>query len=186
MISYRETLLSQFDNAPILNDILERFESALATRYLLDSFYALIWDVSTAQGWGLDFWGQIVGVGRVLQISSEPFFGFSQALGAEPFNQAPFYIGASSTENFALSDDAYRTLILMKAMANITEGDIGAINTLLLTLFPNRGNCYIRDNQDMTATYVFDFELSPVEEAIIMQSGVLPRPNGVFVNYEVP
>lgn len=36
----------------------------------------------------------------------------------------------------------------------------------------------------MMMTYVFEFHLSPVEVAVVTGSGVLPRPTGVFVNYE--
>ena len=31
----------------------------------------------------------------------------------------------------------------------------------------------------MTMTYTFEFALTPVEQAIVEQSGVLPRPTGV-------
>jgi hypothetical protein len=36
----------------------------------------------------------------------------------------------------------------------------------------------------MTMTYVFEFVLHPTEIAVVTSSGVLPRPTGVFVNYE--
>ena len=60
-------------------------------------------------------------------------------------NQSPFYSGAVLTSNFNLSDDAFRTLIFAKALANISDGSIPAINQLLLNLFPRRGNCYVTD-----------------------------------------
>jgi hypothetical protein len=130
----------------------------------------------------LDIWGRIVGVGRVIQISGGKFLGFDEAttVSADPFNQSPFYSGGAITSNFALSDSAYRLLIMAKAAANISVGSIPAINAILLALFPGRGNAYCTDGLDMTMTYTFDFTppLTDVEKAIIA-TGVLPKPAGV-------
>jgi hypothetical protein len=93
---------------------------------------------------------------------------------------APFYNGQVINENFLLSDEGFRTLIYAKAFANICDGSISAINQILLTLFPGRGNCYVQDNLNMTMTYVFRFKLTPVESAIVSESGILPRPASVF------
>jgi Protein of unknown function (DUF2612) len=37
----------------------------------------------------------------------------------------------------------------------------------------------------MTMTYTFAFQLSPVELAIVTQSGVLPKPTGVLASVVV-
>ncbi|TIR44152.1 MAG: DUF2612 domain-containing protein, partial [Mesorhizobium sp.] len=75
-----------------------------------------IWDVDTAQGYGLDVWGRIVGVNRILQVTAGDWFGFQEASpGTDPFGNGAFYSGAPLTSNFALSDEAYRLLILAKA-----------------------------------------------------------------------
>jgi hypothetical protein len=125
--------------------------------------------------------GVFVGVGRVLNVATGTYFGFTGPSGAsgDPYNQSPFYSGAPTTSNYALSDDGFRTLIYAKAAANITDGSVASINQILLTLFPGRGNCYVVDNLDMTMIYHFEFILTPVEAAIVSQSGVLPKPAGV-------
>lgn len=175
-----ETVISQYANSPTLLQLIANMDAYLDQTQNIDAFFDLIWNVDTAQGYGLDVWGRIVGVGRILQVSSAFYFGFTEAgIEARPFNQAPFYIGAPLTSNYALTDTAYRTLILAKALANICDGSIPAINQILLNLFPGRGDCYVVDNQDMTMVYAFEFALTPVEAAIVTQSGVLPRPTGV-------
>jgi hypothetical protein len=109
------------------------------------------------------------------------YFGFDEAttLSADPFNQSPFFIGSPLTTNFSLTDSAFRTLIYAKALANICDGSIPAMNALLRNLFPGRGNCYVIDNNNMTMIWAFHFTLSAVELAILGQSGVLPKPVGV-------
>jgi hypothetical protein len=188
MQNWRDTLISQYAQSPALLSLIDSFNQAVDPVANLNDFHRLIWNVATAVGYGLDVWGRIVGVGRVLNISGgTKFFGFDEATNvhAKPFNTAPFYSGQLINQNFALSDDGFRVLIYAKAFANICDGSIAAINQILLTLFPGRGNCYVRDNLNMTMTYVFNFVLTPVESAIVSESGILPRPAGVFATVTV-
>jgi hypothetical protein len=181
------TILSQYANSPTLSSLCSNMAQYLDQTTNFDDFFDFIWNVDTAVGRGLDIWGRIVGVQRVLHVpTGTRYFGFEEAGGltVDPFNQSPFYSGATLTDNFYLSDDAFRILIFAKALANISDGSIKAINQLLINLFPNRGNAYVIDNLDMTMTYRFSFHLTPVEAAIMEQTGVLPTPTGVLANVE--
>jgi hypothetical protein len=181
---FRDTILSQFANSPVILSLVESFNDAVNPSANIEAFINNVWDISTAVGYGLDVWGRIVGVNRVLQVSSGQFLGFEEAgdpTVETPFGQAPFFSGGATTSNFALTDDAFRTLILAKAAANITNGSIPSINQILMALFGSSGDCWCTDGQDMTMTYTFEFQLSPVQFAIVAQSGVLPRPAGVQV-----
>jgi hypothetical protein len=180
------TVISQYANSPRLTAMITDMAAYFDFTKNFDDFFDLIWSVNTAQGYGLDIWGQIVGVERVLDIGiGFLYFGFNEAtpLSAAPFNQGPFYSGQALTNNFRLTDDAYRVLILAKALANITDGSILSLNQILLSLFPGRGDAYVTDDGNMSMTYTFNFALTPVEAAIVTQSGVLPQPNGVTVSY---
>jgi hypothetical protein len=180
------TILSQYAASPTITTLIEAFDACIDPATDFDAFHSMIWDLDTAQGYGLDVWGRIVGVGRVLQVASGTFFGFAEAgdtVVQSPFNTGgPFFSGGATTGNFALVDDGFRVLIVAKALANITDGSIPALNQILLTLFPGRGNCYVVDNADMTMIYHFEFTLTPVEAAIVENSGVLPKPVGVAVS----
>lgn len=119
-----------------------------------------------------------------------------------------FYPGGQLTSNYELSDEQYRRLIFAKAAANISRGSIPAINSILMdVLFPGRGNCYVFEGSNsqyfgfaeardagafgqasfyagqalphMQYQLVFRFALSPVDLAIIQNSGVLPKTAGV-------
>lgn len=176
------TIISQYANSPVLTQLILNMDAYLDQTADFDDFFDLVMNVDTAQGWGLDVWGRRVNVSRTLTVSIGDFLGFQEAgTPAEPFNQAPFYGGQQINNNVILTDSAYRVLILAKALANICDGSIPAINQILLNLFPNRGNCYVVDGLDMTMQYKFNFGLSPVELAIVQQSGVLPRSTGVSV-----
>lgn len=182
--SFWRTVISQYANSVILTKILDFFEQAIDPTPNIDAFFDNMWNIETAIGYGLDVWGRIVGVTRILQVASDENFGFAEAdsVTLVGWNQAKFYSGSSLTSNYALTDSAFRTLIYAKAAANITDGSIPSINAILRTLFSGAGNSYVIDNNDMTITYRFEFTLSGVQRAIIEQSGVLPTPTGVSFN----
>lgn len=177
-------IISQYKNSPRLDAMILAFNAAMDQTENLTNLYDMIWSVQTAQGYGLDVWGRIVGVSRTLKFPSgaTPFLGNEEAGSSwTGFGQGGFYSGQGLSSNFILSDTDFRTLILAKAAGNISSGTIQAINQILLTLFRNRGAAYVADNQDMTCTLTFKFALSPVELAIINQANVLPIPAGVAV-----
>ena len=182
MQNYIDTVLSQWGNSPNILALLESWNDSLDPGVNIDDFYAKVWDIDTAQGYGLDVWGRIVGVSRVVTVQTTiDAFGFEEATDAQPFGQEAFYSGPV-TENYSLSDDAFRALILVKALANLSNSSIQAYNTMLMQLFPGRGNAYVVDNKDMSANVVFEFALSDYEKAIIEQSGAFAPPTGVLFN----
>lgn len=175
-----QTVLSQYGNSPVITSLIASFNAAVDETENLDDYYDDIFNVLTAQGYGLDLWGRVVGVSRVVAIpGSAEYLGFEEAASWVAFGQGVFWSGSTVTNNVVLSDAAFRTLILAKAASNICDGSIPAINAILLALFPNRGSCYVTDLGNMAMSYTFNFTLTPVELAIVETSGVLPTPAGV-------
>lgn len=184
MNDVKQTYLAQYANSPTITAIIENFNDAIDPSKDIDLFYKNIFDIDTAMGVGLDYWGAIVDVSRNIKVQDGGvYFGFKQAesgaTGAQPFNQAPFYNGSPATTNYRLADDAYRKLILVKALANITDGSIKSLNYLLNFLFSGEGRCYVHDTGSMQIRYVFEFNLSAVELAIMLNSSAIPKPAGV-------
>jgi hypothetical protein len=187
MQNLEATFLSQYANSTRLITLIENLNECIDPSADIDAFYDNVWNIDTAVGYGLDVWGRIVGLpnGRILKIpTTEINLGFSQAgtASATPFGSGVFYNGIHETQNFALADGAFRTLILVKAMANILDGSIPGYNKLLQLLFAGRGRCYVNDIGNMQMRFTFEFYLEPFEMAILTQSGVLPRPTGVLAS----
>lgn len=191
MISPADTIIAQYANSPKLRSIIESFNAAVDTANYLDNFYDLIWNIETAGTYGLNIWGKIVVVSRLLTVTSnQKYFGFKGALSTpadvtdpQAFNQAPFYTrGVQATSTVSLSNDIYRKLIMLKAMANITDCTIPTMNRMLMYMFGSSGRAYVRNDRNMTMSYVFEFPLSDAELAIVQSSGALPSPAGVTVN----
>ena len=179
-------IIDNYANSGIVDGIVLSFDAAMDQTENFSNFFDNQWNPDTASGYGLDVIGRIVGVTRVLSLAgTEAFFGFQGSSGTG-FNQAPFFTGGQLTTNYSLQDPDFLTLINAKMLSNICDGGIPAINALLLALFPNRGNCYVVDGQNMTMQYKFDFVLTAVEQAILAQAGVLPTPCGVAATIASP
>jgi len=156
--NWSQTLLSRFAGDPALAGLISSFDAAVDPHADIQSFYKYIWNVKTAVGNGLNIWGTIVGVSRVVP-------------------------GVSGSKAITLLDPDYQTLILVKAAANIGNVTIPTLNRLLRAIFAGSGLVYVQDNLNMTMTYVFLFQPSAANFAIVENSGVMPRPAGVLVNY---
>lgn len=179
MIDVERTIISQYANSPTLVQLVRNMNKYVDPRADVDAFFDHVWNINTAQGFGLDIWGRIVGVRRELSlIPPLDFFGFEEGLGA-PFDQKPFFDRLGVNLTYELSDDAYRQLILVKALSNIAATSARSLNQILQNLFAGRGRCYVLDLGDMTLQYTFEFQLTQYEYAIVTQSGALPRPAGV-------
>ena len=196
MNNFPDTILSQYSDSPTLCSIIASFNAAVDPQYMLQQFYDEIWNLDTCIGVGLDSWGRKVGIGRTLNVAQGEFFGFTgltgitvgtQETSGNSFNVGIFYSGSPTTSNYTLADHAYRQLIFAKAAANITNGSIPAQNFILMNiLFPNRGNAYVVNNQNMTMAYNFTFLLYKFEVSIIASSGVMPVPAGVAATLTYP
>lgn len=190
MINVADTILTQYADSPKLKSMIYSFNEAIGIDGFIDDFYDMIWNIKTAGTYGLDVWGKIVVVSRLLTVKeNQIYLGFNEASllppvldDPQPFNQAPFYTGDQLTSTVSLSNDVYRKLIMMKAAANISDCTIENMNKLLNFMFGSSGKCYVRNDGDMTMSYVFEFRLSVSELAIIQSSGALPSPVGVTVN----
>ena len=214
MNNVTQTFLSQYANSPTLTGLIEKFNAAIDPSSDIQQFYNNVFNINSAVGQGLDDWGQIVGVSRNLQITtSQQYFGFAEAYvsangtqNPAPFNNAPFYNGAYVTSTYQLGDNQYRPLIIAKAFANISNLSVPAINFLLMYLFVYYQNlyaavgyyvdgytldydytnyAYVKDGGDMVMTIVFNFQPTDLQLAILLNSGVFPRPCGVQINYQV-
>lgn len=179
MKNIEQTLISQYANSPIICQLISDFNERIDPTAEIDDFYRLVWNLNTAQGIGLDFWGRVVGIERNVQINDKNQF-IGSTLAAEDLHQ--FRVGTTHLMN----DEMFRTMIFLKAMSNIIYATAPNINRLLSALFEKRGRAYFVKNGTMMARYVFEFNLTPVEKAVIISTDLLPRPTGVLVDFYEP
>lgn len=171
------TILSQYSASPRILALAHGFALRLDPAPDIDTFFENVFDIETARGWGLDNWGRILGVPRGVQVATVDWFGYYGS-GLQPWNNAPFFNPAQATDNYLLTDEAYRKLLMYKAAANIGSADAATINRLLKQVFPDTFD-HIVDNGDMSIRAVFNDYLQPVEIGILNTYGALNKGAGV-------
>ena len=171
-----ETILSQYSASPHILQLTHDFSLRIDPAPDIDTFFEKVFDIETAVGWGLDNWGRILGVPRGVQVATTDWFGYYGSQ-LQPWNNAPFFNTAQATNNFPLTDEAYRKLLMYKAAANIGTSDAATINRLLSQIFPTYD--HVVDNLDMSIRAVFSDYLEPVEIGILNTYGALNKGAGV-------
>jgi beta-lactam-binding protein with PASTA domain len=198
MFDFEATVISQYANSPTIMQLCNNLNQYIDQSANFANFYNFVWNVDTAVGFGLDIWGVIVGVSRLLQIpNTTAYVGFDiktesqpaqdwtpAGSSAAPYNNPPvggaFYTGHNATEAYLLPDDAYRQLILAKAFANICTTTAPAINQILQNLY-GTGTAWVLNTGPMGISYNLSFTPTAIQLAILEQSGVIPTPPGVSV-----
>jgi Protein of unknown function (DUF2612) len=118
---YWKTVISEYANSPVITTLIGNLDAYIDQTANFDTFFDLIMNVASAQGYGLDAWGRIVDVSRTLNVgNTAKFFGFDEAgdVSIDPFNQSPFLVGQPLTTNCNLDDEPYRTLIDQRRRSN--------------------------------------------------------------------
>lgn len=175
-----DTIMSQYANSPRLMKIITSVWDAIDPEKFTDDYYSLVMSIPSANGMGLDIWGRIVGIGRTVTFVNPQgeYFGFED--GFYPFNERPFSAPGSGSDTWELTNDTFRELILMKALANIVYATAPNVNALMRAMFDKP--CYCLITGHMKWRYVFEFELSPYQRHLVYNTDLLPRPCGVLIS----
>lgn len=153
MINVEQTIISQFGNSSTIGQLIQNMNENIDPRADLDNFYDFVFNIETAQGFGLDIWGRIVNISR------------------EIFTNPVTY----------LDDTAFRSLILLKALSNISYASSPSINQLLQNWIGGTNvRAYVNDLGKMQMRYNFEFPLEAYQIEIIQNSGIFLRPSGVL------
>lgn len=186
IFNIKDTILFQYSSSPIIKAIIEGVNDLIKPDEDINLFYNEMFNILSAQGVGLDFWGVKLGIGRNIKVKSTAnkysYFGFNGSK-LNAFNTFPFFSKTNTGDVVTLTDNAYRELLLIKAAANISRTDIASLENLLERLYSDRGNFYILEIGTMKLRYVFEFYLTPFEEALALRRDLPPKPAGV--TYEI-
>lgn len=190
MRDWKATVIAQYANSPSLLRWLEDFNDNIDPGWFYEEFYNKVWNIDTANPYGLNVWGQIVGMDRTIKSLNFPWFGFREEtlLLARPFDEKPdngaFWDGQYPLYGtLTLDDTLYRKAILAKAAANISDGSIPSINKVLNILFEGRGKIYLRDNRDMSFAIVTSWVPTPQDASLFIYLKQVLRPAGVNMDF---
>lgn len=186
MLKPGETVQSQYATGQTIRALIESARIRIAPDADISLFYQTIFDIESAQGIGLDIWGRILGIGRGVNIDViDAYFGFYEA-DYDSFNMSPFFNGEGVTQRYELADDAYRELLLWKAMANISDASASSLNQLLLAMFPGQ-DIVVHESGVMSLELYIFFPLEPYQRVILQEYGLMAKGAGVGLKWvEIP
>lgn len=168
-----DTIYLQYQKSKKFIKLLETFKK-INPNIKIKEIYDKIFNLKTANTYGLDIWGLILNIGRTIELTSDDYFGFKSA-DYEPFNQAPFYNG-KETGFYNLSDEPYRKVLLLVCARNTTNASLPELNKITSILFKDRGSCKVEKIGTKKLTFTFNFEPEPWEVAILKNESIMPIP----------
>ena len=176
------TIQSQYGASPHIQGVIHHYYNDVNPQKDIDLIYDKMINIYTAEGYGLDVWGRIVGISREYVAIDEQYdyLGFDNRpynMGRiETFNNAPFYKVVNG--KVQLRDDAYRTYILIKAMLNISNVSLNSLNYIFKQLFSDV-NLYVLHVETMTLRLVVMGQFTQAQKGAIQNIDWLPAGVGL-------
>lgn len=194
--------LWQYSNAPYLSSLLNKHIKWFkeATQEFWDDWQRDVFSLDTANSFGLEVWGNILGVKRPASVPQNYVIDTSNILKFYNTNTKTWHsvwLAGVNTFNveinpqegveysvFPIPDEMYRRCLKAKLFLLYSNYSVTDINRFLKYLFPNK-SVYVRDNLDMTMDIIFNYIPTDVELSIITFEDFSPRPAGVKMNYGI-
>ncbi len=144
----------QYNNAPAINSLINSKQNWYEKNQVgyWQDWVKNVLNITSANDHGLSIWGILLGIPRTYLVNGE---------------------------NMSLSREQYKTVILARLRMLKMRATIPEINKLLNFIFGKYGKAYVIDNLNMSLTYVFNFQLTDLQLAVIRDAGILPKPAGV-------
>jgi len=159
---------------------------SLATQ-LSDAAQAVrvMYDIDTAEGEQLNIIGRIVVIPRSYTgtVDLNPAMCAEWENNPAEFGDSTQMASALSVDQDAqMSDDLYRLVIKSKIIKNNSDASIESIIYGMNFLLPNAEVLRITDNEDMSFSIEFYGNISELERWALLNSTLIPKPQGVKFN----
>lgn len=206
-----QALLWQYSNSKKIFSLIEQKQIYLNAAYsdFWDSWYDDVFNLLTANEFGLAVWSIILGIPLFIPLENieGKWFGFN-SVPISPvgnpfvnFNRGNF---PPVTPVYSLTLEEQRLILRLRYYQLVSNGvmvndgdanvQVPGTNNFLQTLFPaslyppiltEYGTVYALDNLDMSITYVFNIAISDNLINVLQDFDLLPRPAGVKIKYRI-
>lgn len=179
-----QALLWRHNDATRLQSLLQSKQdwvSSAHTNYWAD-WVRDVFDLRTANAFGLSVWSVILGIPLALTNTSDTTVG-RFAFGPERNNFSHGNFAASATSGLTLAQK--RIVLQLRYYQLVTTGAVPEINDFMAYLFGDQGPVWVVDGHAMNALYVFDFPVDARLKQVLTAYDLLPRPAGVKVDFVV-
>ena len=187
MAVYTNSTYVQFDQATNLNNLLAGLAPYLTINE--DTFYNDFFNINTCIGDGLDNWGKLLNLPRVVYTPDlTECFGFDTGEAPTPldtgypqnFDNGNFW-GGQMVAN-TLTDEQYRLLLRLKYFSLNTNASLGALNycmNVVVQLIDPAHKAKFVETGLMELTLEVNFYFNDLQYAIFNDRAFMPIPLGV-------
>lgn len=167
--------ISQYANSESYTGLFNNLCYMFSNTQTISDWYDVVFNLNTAEGYGLDIWGKILNQGRQFSYNNNGTMEYVYLGGEQTIDGITY-----SAEQM---EKTYRLVLFLKALSNISGCTIASLNELLGFYFQDRGRVYVLEYGVMEIRYVFQFYVTKFEKAIFTSS-VMPKPTGVLISFE--
>lgn len=128
---------SQYAASVRITEVLQSCKDHILPDADIALFFDNMFNIETAVGYGLDVWGNIIGITRYIPSYEDP------------------------TTMLTLDDENYRKLLFVKAAANIMDSSLFSMNYILKKLYPNY-TCYVQLASNWTTSGNYTYDANPM------------------------
>lgn len=152
--NFENHILWQYNNAPAINFLMQSKQNWYDVNHnnFWNDYISNVLNILTANDYGLSIWGSILQIPRTFLVN-----------------------GVETT----VDTEMYRNIIRARMLLLRTRAAVPDINNFLNIIFGKYGKAYVLDNNDMTISYRFNFNLTDLQIAILQTIPLLPKPAGV-------
>lgn len=185
-VNLLRALLWEYNDATNLQSLLNQKNEWYSEnqQQFWEDWITNVFDLRTANQFGLAVWGIILGLQLYVQQNPQPFvpsFGFGPGAGHVNFTNGNF--GSNQGETYVLPIETQRVALQLRYADLTSSGTVPETNRTLENVFKNYGKAYLLDLGNMHQKYIFDFQL-PFDLIYLFNNyDVLPRPAGVKSDY---
>lgn len=177
-------LLWQYENATNVKALVQAKQDWYAVNQteLFEDYVTDIFNLSTANDFGLAVWAIILGVPIVYNLTGAGGDGWGFGEFRLNFTNGNFQ--ENSGTYYKLSQATARVVLKLRYYQLIGTCTVPAINRAMKDVFPDE-DVYVIDNLDMTQLYVFSFTPATDLAFVLNNYDILPRPAGVGSSYNI-
>lgn len=188
-VRLRDAILWQYEQAKRLIGLVDLMQAGydVTTEQFWGDWYRDVFNIDTANDFGLSVWAKILGVKTVISFDPQPAknaFGF----GVERKNfSAPTGFGSRSGGQVGLTLEQKRLVVRLRYFQLTHRPTLDNINALLKTyLWKGDNKVFVSDPQDMSIImYTFMYQPDGGLMFLLQNMDVLPRPAGVKTGVKI-
>lgn len=173
------SLLWRNNAAPNLTALLQNKQDNFDTDHqgFWDDWIVDVFDLQTANEFGLNLWSIILGVNIAISPDAEaPNSSWGFGANRKNFNNGNF---SSSAGDLVLGLEDARIVLRLRYYQLTSNCNPLDLNLMLADVFGPLGLAYVLDLGGMQMQYVFEFELPSITRLVLENFDILPRPAAV-------